>query len=651
MQNRRPSTTLKTLCALAVGSAMGMAQASSDVSQRTMDTTASEQTAMARIQGSSEKLTYKVVDGYAIFGGDIVLGRHETIQDTGIPPMRVSPWTRGTDNQTQPTTNAAVAEGAATWPNGVVPYEFGGNFSSSFRQVVQTGMEAIEAQTDIRFVQHSDERNYVNIMRGSGCYSFVGMSGGAQNLSLGRGCGQKGVVIHELVHALGHFHEQSREDRDQYVTIQWNNIKDGRESQFRIQNEQNIGPYDYSSIMHYGAWAFSRNGEPTIRPNRDGVSLGDLGQREGLSDLDVAALNEIYGGPGNRGPELSLRHQEAVIFNTQSYELTVRLADDQTPDSDLNVSARSSNTTVLPNRNIEVNASTQSDERILAMTPNRQATGTAEVTITVTDGEGLSTSKTFTLTVKKDDGGTSDFRSLASMLNGQCLTVTGDASQDGALVELTECHGSESQKWTHNGSGQLRPQAASGKCLDVGNNPNWGVRARIRRCVDNAAHQQWDMKADKLVNRKRSDLVLIARDSDGAVFAWGDSGSYFGEQNKLWQWSDEGSGGGAAPCTDCQHITGSLEGRGDNDMLPDGTHYQSGSAGTHQGWLDAPDDATYSLTLYRWDGARWQRVARDATDGNSRAEVRYDGPSGYYTWSVASGSGAGEYEFWLNRPD
>lgn len=651
MHNRRSVTAVKALCALAAGSVMGIAQASSDVSQRTMGATAGEQTGMARIQGSSEELTYQIIDGYAIFGGDIVLGRHEEIQASGIPPMRVSPWTRGTDNQTQPTQSAAVAEGATTWPNGVVPYEFGGNFSSSFRQVVQAGMEAIEAKTDIRFVRHSNERNYVNIMRGSGCYSFVGMSGGSQNLSLGRGCDQKGVVIHELVHALGHFHEQSREDRDQYVTIQWNNIQEGRDSQFRIQNEQNIGRYDYGSIMHYGAWAFSRNGEPTIRPNRDGVSLRDLGQREGLSDLDVAALEEVYGGSSNGSPELSLRHEEAVIFNTQSYELTVRLADDQTPDSRLNVSASSSNTALLPYNNIEVNAGSQSDERVLTMTPNRQATGTAEVTITVTDEEGLSTSKTFTLTVKNEGDETSEFRSLKSGLNGQCLTVTGNASQDGAVVALAQCQDSESQKWTHKQNGQLRPQAASGKCLDVGNDPRRGVRARIRPCSANGAHQQWDMKADRLVNRKRPNLVLTARDGDGAVFAWSNRSYYYRGENKLWQWDEKGSGGSAAPCIDCRQFTDSLNASGDSNMQPDGGYYQSYSAGSHQGWLDAPEGATYSLTLYRLAGSRWQAVARDSADGGGRAEVHYDGPRGYYTWGVQSRSGSGQYEFWLKRPD
>ena len=55
---------------------------------------------------------------------------------------------------------------------------------------------------------------------------------GVQLVSLGAGCVQHGVVLHELLHTLGLWHEQSRLDRDQYVRILWENIRAGKEDNF-----------------------------------------------------------------------------------------------------------------------------------------------------------------------------------------------------------------------------------------------------------------------------------------------------------------------------------------------------------------------------------------------------------------------------------
>ncbi len=61
------------------------------------------------------------------------------------------------------------------------------------------------------------------------------------------------VILHELAHTLGLWHEQSRPDRDLHVRINWDNIEEGREHNFDRHDEASMyGPYDFESLMHYG---------------------------------------------------------------------------------------------------------------------------------------------------------------------------------------------------------------------------------------------------------------------------------------------------------------------------------------------------------------------------------------------------------------
>lgn len=130
------------------------------------------------------------------------------------------------------------------------------------------------------------------------CYSFIGRLSSRyqpQGISLGSGCVHSGVIIHELGHAIGFFHEHTRPDRDNYIDIIYDNIIGGFEDQFyKVQpgqtNTLGLG-YDIQSIMHYSRRTFSRNGLDTIRPVGQTVSFGN-GNR--LSTLDIAKANKFY---------------------------------------------------------------------------------------------------------------------------------------------------------------------------------------------------------------------------------------------------------------------------------------------------------------------------------------------------------------------
>lgn len=98
-------------------------------------------------------------------------------------------------------------------------------------------MAQYHAKTCIRFVPRTSENDYLLIKSGrSGCWSSVGRTGGKQDLNLQPdGCLSKvGTAIHELMHALGMFHEQNRSDRDNHVRIRFENIQRGNNLIFQI---------------------------------------------------------------------------------------------------------------------------------------------------------------------------------------------------------------------------------------------------------------------------------------------------------------------------------------------------------------------------------------------------------------------------------
>ena len=63
----------------------------------------------------------------------------------------------------------------------------------------------------------------------SRCCSYVGRRGGGpQAISIGKNCDKFGIVAHELGHVVGFWHEHTRPDRDQHVTIIRENIQQGK---------------------------------------------------------------------------------------------------------------------------------------------------------------------------------------------------------------------------------------------------------------------------------------------------------------------------------------------------------------------------------------------------------------------------------------
>uniref|UniRef100_UPI0037E82C09 meprin A subunit alpha n=1 Tax=Semicossyphus pulcher TaxID=241346 RepID=UPI0037E82C09 len=164
--------------------------------------------------------------------------------------------------------------------------------------VILQAFEEYRLRSCVDFKPYEGEASYISFTKLSGCWSYVGDDKHGQNVSIGARCDTKSIVQHELLHALGFYHEQSRSDRDDYVKIWWDQIEEGMEHNFNKYEDDFITdmntPYDYESIMHYRPLSFNKNDNiPTITtaiPYFNEV----IGQRLDFSAVDITRLNRMY---------------------------------------------------------------------------------------------------------------------------------------------------------------------------------------------------------------------------------------------------------------------------------------------------------------------------------------------------------------------
>ncbi|XP_055087525.1 astacin-like metalloendopeptidase [Periophthalmus magnuspinnatus] len=176
------------------------------------------------------------------------------------------------------------------WPTHAIPYLISAELRSRTNDIL-SATRMISDQTCVTFHLRTFETNFLHFKNSPGCSSYVGFIGGDQAVYIGSVC-TVGNIVHELLHALGFYHEHTRMDRDSYINIIKNNIIKGTEQNFVKRHGDTLNvPYDTASILHYGSAYFSSNGSPTIVPLH---TAKDMGQRERLTQLDILRVRLLY---------------------------------------------------------------------------------------------------------------------------------------------------------------------------------------------------------------------------------------------------------------------------------------------------------------------------------------------------------------------
>lgn len=254
---------------------------------------------------AGQKLTVENFNGDYVYEGDIVLPS-DMVSNQEVKVV----YEKGET----PSANKSVGRTSDRWPNNTVYYAIDPNLDNKAR--VTDAIKHWESNTNVNFVERTSQSNYIYFVSGSGCSSYIGMVGGKQNITLASSC-STGNAIHEIGHSLGLWHEQSRVDRENFITINYNNIQSGREHNFQTYAQQGFdgaeftSSLDFGSIMMYGSYSFSSNGQPTI-VKKDGSTFNI--QRNGLSSGDKTGINNMYPYSGGGSTKTA-----PVYVNGESY--------------------------------------------------------------------------------------------------------------------------------------------------------------------------------------------------------------------------------------------------------------------------------------------------------------------------------------------
>jgi len=563
------------------------------------------------------------IDGLA-YMGDMILGKTDELKRYGLDVANTDGIGTYSDSSDTQAPSAAIRypTSAYKWPNGVIPYQIESSLSSQAKQDFYYAVDHWNNNTEVQLIPRTNQQDYLSIVNGGGCSSWIGRSGGRQTLTLARNCG-RGAAVHEIGHAVGFFHEQTRMDRDNYINILWQNIQSNMSYNFqKINRQQGMDHqnYDYYSIMHYRTNAFGVGNRTTIEIKDSSVNSSVVGNSQQLSTGDLAATAYIHGG---------------------------------TVPSECQI------TTIQNGETLTLNGVTNSKQCFKLLLPDD--------------------SKTYQITSQADNGDADLFvrhNNIASQSSYDCKSDDSNSNencsgtaQGGYLhVNLFAYQAFENLKLTANYQLEPVPTPCTVFDLTSGQNTRINVAAKSSMCfkltVAEAIAQvefntnggtgdadlyikkgslptlaSFDCKSAGETSSESCKLAGQAGDYYVRVFAWNDINGV-NLQTKLITTPDNRT-----------QYNGELLSNDQVDIQPNNTWFEYGG-GTLEATLSASQVADLELVLQRWNGQDkvWYDLAK-STNPQSDESIVKDVNSGYYRYKIFSwnSESKSDYVFTLTK--
>ncbi|CAL4058640.1 unnamed protein product, partial [Meganyctiphanes norvegica] len=181
----------------------------------------------------------------------------------------------------------AIVDDYKQWPHGVIPYLISSSYTSHERGTIAQAIQEFHTHTCIRYVPRTVEKDYIHILKQSGCTPKYQITQG-QTMRVGNF--HSGIPTHDQLYSI----IRRRDLEAAKLAKKWLKI-----IFYKTDNTNSTVSLKYDvggSIMHYGPLAFAKDrSKPTISPHSTSITIG---QRKGFSQTDIQKLKKLYNCAG-----------------------------------------------------------------------------------------------------------------------------------------------------------------------------------------------------------------------------------------------------------------------------------------------------------------------------------------------------------------